>query len=63
VSSDPTQLTLTRKQFDEVLHTRGDGPAIKARCLDQSSVAASANLLADEMLFRAGIDRARRRGC
>ena len=35
---------------------RGDGPAIKARLLDQSRVAGVGNLLADEMLFRAGID-------
>jgi formamidopyrimidine-DNA glycosylase len=52
----PDALTLTRKQFDEVVTTRGDGPAIKARLMDQSSVAGVGNLLADEMLFRAGID-------
>ncbi len=50
-------LTLTRAQFDRVLAvTRGDGPAIKARLLDQSRVAGVGNLLADEMLFRAGVD-------
>jgi len=59
----PDALTLTRKQFDEVLHTRGDGPAIKARLLDQSSVAGVGNLLADEMLFRAGIDPRTPTGC
>ncbi len=52
----PDALTLTRKQFDELVHTRGDGPAIKARLLDQSSVAGVGNLLADEMLYRAGVD-------
>lgn len=52
----PDALTLTRKQFDDMLQVRGDGPAIKARLLDQSSVAGVGNLLADEMLYRAGID-------
>ncbi len=50
-------LSLTRTQFDQVLAvTRGDGPAIKARLLDQSRVAGVGNLLADEMLYRAGVD-------
>ena len=52
----PDALTLTKKQFDQVMHTRGDGRAIKARLMDQSSVAGVGNLLADEMLFRAGVD-------
>jgi formamidopyrimidine-DNA glycosylase len=53
----PDALTLNRKEFDEVVHvTRGDGRAIKARLLDQSVVAGVGNLLADEILFRAGID-------
>jgi formamidopyrimidine-DNA glycosylase len=52
----PDALTLTRKQFDEVMRSRGDGRAIKARLMDQASVAGVGNLLADEMLFRAGID-------
>lgn len=53
----PDALTLTRKEFDQVVHvTRGDGPAIKARLLDQSWVAGVGNLLGDEILFRAGID-------
>jgi formamidopyrimidine-DNA glycosylase len=47
---------LTRKEFNAVVTTRGDGPAIKARLLDQSAVAGVGNLLADEILFRAGID-------
>jgi formamidopyrimidine-DNA glycosylase len=53
----PDALTLTRRQFEQVVHvTRGDGPAIKARLLDQSAVAGVGNLLGDEVLFRAGID-------
>jgi formamidopyrimidine-DNA glycosylase len=35
---------------------RGEGPAIKARLLDQSAVAGVGNLLGDEILFDAGID-------
>jgi len=35
----PDALTLTRKQFSQVVHVaRGEGPAIKARLLDQSVV-------------------------
>jgi len=53
----PDALTLTRKQFEHfVTSERGAGPPIKARLLDQSRVAGVGNLLADEMLFRAGID-------
>ena len=53
----PDALSLTRKEFDEVVHVRrGEGTAIKARLLDQSVVAGVGNLLADEILFRAGID-------
>jgi formamidopyrimidine-DNA glycosylase len=52
----PDALTLTRKQFDAMVKTRGDGPAIKARLLDQSAVAGVGNLLADEILYRANID-------
>ncbi|HUY42893.1 MAG TPA: DNA-formamidopyrimidine glycosylase family protein [Acidimicrobiales bacterium] len=53
----PDALTLTKAQFNEVVTIgRGEGPAIKARLLDQSVVAGVGNLLADEMLFRAGID-------
>ncbi len=53
----PDALTLTRAQFDEIVNvTRGEGPAIKARLLDQSVVAGVGNLLGDEMLFRAGVD-------
>ncbi len=53
----PDALTLTRRQLDAALRTeRGEGPAVKARLLDQSRVAGVGNLLADEALFRAGID-------
>jgi formamidopyrimidine-DNA glycosylase len=53
----PDALSLTRKQFDLILKVRsGEGRAIKARLLDQSVVAGVGNLLADEILFRAGID-------
>jgi formamidopyrimidine-DNA glycosylase len=52
----PDVLTLTRPQFDRALKCRGDGPAVKARLLDQSAVAGIGNLLADEALFRACID-------
>ncbi len=53
----PDALGLTRAQFDAMLDiARGEGPAIKARLLDQSVVAGVGNLLGDEILFRAGID-------
>jgi formamidopyrimidine-DNA glycosylase len=53
----PDALTLTRREFDEVVSVKsGGGPAIKARLLDQSRVAGVGNLLADEMLYRASID-------
>ena len=53
----PDALSLTRREFDGIVTiARGDGPAIKARLLDQSVVAGVGNLLGDEMLFRAGID-------
>ena len=53
----PDALTLTRREFDAVVRVeRGEGPAIKARLLDQSRVAGVGNLLGDEMLFRASID-------
>ena len=53
----PDTLSLSRAQFDEVVRVvRGDGPAIKARLLDQSVIAGVGNLLADEILFRASID-------
>ncbi len=49
-------LAMTRSALDAALASRGEGPAIKARLLDQSRIAGVGNLLADEMLFRAGID-------
>jgi formamidopyrimidine-DNA glycosylase len=53
----PDALSLTRREFDQVVAVhKGDGPAIKARLLDQSRVAGVGNLLADEMLYRASID-------
>jgi formamidopyrimidine-DNA glycosylase len=52
----PDALTLTKKQFEQMIHTRGDGRAIKARLMDQSAVAGVGNLLADEILFRAAVD-------
>jgi formamidopyrimidine-DNA glycosylase len=53
----PDALTLTRKEFDQVVRVdRGEGPAIKARLLDQSRVAGVGNLLGDEILYRAGLD-------
>ena len=53
----PDALTLTKAQFEQVVAVaRGEGPAIKARLLDQSVVAGVGNLLGDEILYRAGID-------
>ena len=53
----PDALTLTRRQFDQIVHiARGEGPPIKARLLDQKVVAGVGNLLGDEILFRAGVD-------
>lgn len=52
----PDAIALTRRQFDAAMASRGEGPAVKARLLDQSRLAGVGNLLADEMLFRAGVD-------
>ena len=52
----PDVLGLTRRQFDGALHSRGDGPPLKARLLDQTRIAGIGNLLADEICFRAGVD-------
>jgi formamidopyrimidine-DNA glycosylase len=53
----PDALSLSRKEFNAMVTiVRGEGPAIKARLLDQSVVAGVGNLLGDEILFRAGID-------
>jgi formamidopyrimidine-DNA glycosylase len=53
----PDALSITKRQFlIAIAVSRGDGPAIKARLIDQSAIAGVGNLLADEALFRAGID-------
>ncbi len=51
----PDAATLTLKQFRSVLAGRGRGVAVKARLLDQARVAGVGNLIADEVLWRAGI--------
>jgi formamidopyrimidine-DNA glycosylase len=59
----PDALSLTKAEFAGIVTiARGEGPAIKARLLDQSVVAGVGNLLGDEMLFRAGIDPRRAAG-
>jgi formamidopyrimidine-DNA glycosylase len=57
----PDALTLTVRELAGALSARvpGQGPALKARLLDQSRVAGIGNLLADEILWRAGIDPTR----
>ncbi len=52
----PDVLALSRRAFDAALSARGEGPALKARLLDQSHLAGIGNLLADEICFRAGVD-------
>jgi formamidopyrimidine-DNA glycosylase len=53
----PDALGIARRDFDRAIATeRGEGPAVKARLLDQSKIAGVGNLLADEALFRAGVD-------
>ncbi len=53
----PDALRLTRREFDAAIEVRhGEGPAIKARLLDQSKIAGVGNLLGDEILYRAGLD-------
>jgi formamidopyrimidine-DNA glycosylase len=53
----PDALSLTPAQLRAALASRAaEGPPIKARLLDQSKIAGIGNLLADEMLWRAGID-------
>ncbi len=56
----PDALTVTPRAFRALLD-RGTGP-LKARLLDQSRLAGVGNLLADETLWRAGIDPARPAG-
>jgi len=57
----PDALSLTPAELRTALASRvpGEGPALKARLLDQSKIAGIGNLLADEMLWRAGIDPTR----
>jgi len=57
----PDALHLSLGEFRTALGARGEGPAIKARLLDQSKIAGIGNLLADEMLWRAGVSPLR--GC
>ncbi len=52
----PDVIGLARADFDAALGARGEGPALKARLLDQSRLAGIGNLLADEICFRAGLD-------
>ncbi|MDQ6695849.1 MAG: formamidopyrimidine-DNA glycosylase [Actinomycetota bacterium] len=56
----PDALTVTPRALRALLD-RGSGP-LKARLLDQSRLAGVGNLLADETLWRAGIDPARPAG-
>ena len=51
----PDALHLSLGDLKDALAARGEGPALKARLLDQSKIAGIGNLLADEMLWRAGI--------
>jgi formamidopyrimidine-DNA glycosylase len=51
----PDALTVTVGQLRAALAARGPGPPLKARLLDQSRVAGIGNLLADEILWRAGL--------
>jgi formamidopyrimidine-DNA glycosylase len=59
----PDALSITRRQLADALAVRPGAAAaapLKARLLDQERVAGVGNLLADEMLWRAGLDPARR---
>ena len=57
----PDALNLTLRELREALGSRAGrgGPPLKARLLDQAKVAGIGNLLADEILWRAGIDPTR----
>lgn len=56
----PDALAVGLDELRAVLAARGSGPALKARLLDQARIAGIGNLMADEILWRAGIapDRA-----
>jgi formamidopyrimidine-DNA glycosylase len=61
----PDALTLTLGQLREALaprarRTDGHAAPLKARLMDQERLAGVGNLLADEILWRAGLDPARR---
>jgi formamidopyrimidine-DNA glycosylase len=59
----PDALSVTKRQLAEALAIRPGGAsasALKARLLDQERLAGVGNLLADEMLWRAGLDPGRR---
>jgi formamidopyrimidine-DNA glycosylase len=49
----PDAFSITLKEFRAALGARGEGPALKARLLDQTKIAGIGNLLADEILWRA----------
>ena len=51
----PDAFALSLNELRGALEARSDGPALKARLLDQAKIAGIGNLLADEMLWRAGI--------
>jgi formamidopyrimidine-DNA glycosylase len=57
----PDALTVTRAELERALAVRGPaGAPLKARLLDQERLAGVGNLLADEALWRAGLDPERR---
>jgi formamidopyrimidine-DNA glycosylase len=58
----PDALTISRAELAAALALRAGGVAapLKARLLDQERVAGIGNLLADEILWRAGLDPSRR---
>jgi formamidopyrimidine-DNA glycosylase len=55
----PDAQVITPAQFRSVLAAGGSAP-VKARIMDQHRIAGIGNLLADEILWRAGLDPARR---
>ncbi len=54
----PDAATITRRQLSDAL-SASDAP-LKARLMDQSHIAGVGNLIADEVLWRAGLDPQRR---
>ena len=57
----PDAMSLTPGQLRDALASRSahGGPPLKARLLDQAKIAGIGNLLADEILWRSGIDPTR----